>query len=264
MAMMRPHLWLLILALPACRRGAEASAEETLPPPPANRARSPAVDTSSPPQHLGGRCSGLPTSEELRQSLRAVPTQADAGGLTGGKYEWGAVVNREGELCAIAVATDDPSAAWPGSQAIAKAKAYTANAFSTDTSPLSTARLYTLSQPGHSLFGIASGNPLNPECLSAPSEPRGIGRICGGSIAFAGGLPLYREHKRVGGLGVSGDTACADHEIAKRVRTAAKLDPASGPGADDILYKDVDPPSVYAHPLCLNTWRNGKKLGDER
>jgi uncharacterized protein GlcG (DUF336 family) len=206
----------------------------------------------------------LPSTEQLRQWLRAAPgIGGDAGGLTGGKYEWAAVVNREGELCAIAVATDDASAAWPGSQTIAKAKAYTANAFSTDQAPLSTARLYTLSQPGHSLWGIAAGNPVNPECLSTPSEPRGLGRVCGGTIAFGGGLPLYRDQKRLGGLGVSGDTACADHEIAKRLRSLARLDPPSGASADDIVYQDVDPPSVYAHPLCPNTWRNGKKLGDE-
>jgi uncharacterized protein GlcG (DUF336 family) len=183
--------------------------------------------------------------------------------LASGKFEWAAVVNREGELCAVSVSSEDPSATWPGSQAIAKAKAYTANAFSTDNAPLSTARLYTLSQPGHSLWGIAAGNPFNPACLSTPGEVRGLGQVCGGSIAFGGGVPLYRDQKRVGGLGVSGDTACADHEIAKRVRAAAKLEPPSGAGADDMIYKDVDPPSIYAHPLCPNTWRNGKRLGDE-
>ena len=39
------------------------------------------------------------------------------------------------------------------------AKAYTANAFSTDQVPMSTARLYTMSQPGHSFWGAAAGNP---------------------------------------------------------------------------------------------------------
>ena len=48
--------------------------------------------------------------------------------------EWATIVNRQGEICATAVATDDPASAWPGSQAIAKAKAYTANAYSTDGS----------------------------------------------------------------------------------------------------------------------------------
>jgi uncharacterized protein GlcG (DUF336 family) len=243
--------------------GLPTAESEPLPPPPSKTTRA-AAEPARPFQPPGGRCAGLPTQDQLKQWLRAAPSQGgDAGGLTGGKFEWAAIVNREGELCAVAVASDDASAAWPGSQGIAKAKAYTANAFSTDTAPLSTARLYTLSQPGHSLWGIASGNPLNPDCLSTPSEPRGLGQVCGGTIPFGGGLPLYREQKRVGGLGVSGDTACADHEIAKRIRTAAGLNPPSGATADDILYKNVDPPSVYAHPLCPNTWRNGKKVGEE-
>jgi uncharacterized protein GlcG (DUF336 family) len=261
---MRSALLLFAVSL-GCQRqpvGIPTAEGEPLPRPPGKATRA-AADAPRPFQP-GGRCSGLPTQDQLKQWLRAAPNQGgDAGGLTGGKFEWAAIVNREGELCAVAVASDDASAAWPGSQAIAKAKAYTANAFSTDTSPLSTARLYTLSQPGHSLWGIASGNPLNPDCLSTPSEPRGLGQVCGGTIAFGGGLPLYRDQKRVGGVGVSGDTACADHEIAKRIRSAAGLNPASGATADDILYKSVDPPSIYSHPLCPNTWRNGKKVGEE-
>ncbi|MEP6767611.1 MAG: heme-binding protein, partial [Acidobacteriota bacterium] len=43
-----------------------------------------------------------------------------------------------------------------------------------------------------------------------------------------GGLPLYRGQTRIGGLGVSGDTACADHEIAKTVRDRGGMNPPSG------------------------------------
>jgi hypothetical protein len=57
--------------------------------------------------------------------------------------------------------------------------------------------------------------------------------------------------------------ACADHEIAKRIRHAAQLDPEKGEHVDDITYAKVDGPSMYSHPLCANTWRNGQKLGDE-
>jgi hypothetical protein len=32
---------------------------------------------------------------------------------------------------------------------------------------------------------------------------------------------------------------------------------------DDITYSKVDRPSIYTHPLCPNTWRNGQKIGDE-
>jgi uncharacterized protein GlcG (DUF336 family) len=209
-------------------------------------------------------CSNLPSVDDLKKLLRSTPSESEAGGLMSGKMEWATVVNRQGEICATAVATDDPASAWPGSQAISKAKAYTANAYSTDSAPLSTARLYTLTQPGHSLWGVAEPNPFNPECVVAPSDAdKTKGRICAGSIAFGGGLPLYRNQTRVGGLGVSGDTACADHEIAKRIRHAAGLDPAKGQFADDIVFTSVDGPSPFAHPLCANTWRNGKKLGDE-
>lgn len=209
-------------------------------------------------------CGDLPSADDLKKWLREAPAQGEAGGLMSGRMEWASIVNRNGVVCATAVATDDPASAWPGSQAIAKAKAYTANAYSTDSSPMSTARLYTLTQPGHSLWGVAEPNPFNPECLVSPKDFGNTdGKICGGSIAFGGGLPLYKNKTRVGGLGLSGDTACADHEIAKRIRHLANLDPEKGQFADDITYSSVDGPSVFSHPLCPNTWRNGKKLGEE-
>ena len=67
----------------------------------------------------------------------------------------------------------------------------------------------------------------------------------------------------VGGLGISGDTSCTDHEIAKRVRDLAGLNPPGGPLVDDISYSSVDGASVFTHPLCLNTWRNGIFIGNE-
>jgi uncharacterized protein GlcG (DUF336 family) len=210
-------------------------------------------------------CSDLPSASDLKSWLQRAPADGgEAGGLFSGKMEWGAIVDRDGELCATAVATDDPAAAWPGSQAIAKAKAYTANAFSTDAMPISTARLYTLTQPGHSLWGLGASNPFDPDCLAAPDDASaGNGKVCGGVITFGGGVPLYRGDTRVGGLGVSGDTACADHEIARRVRHLASLDPPKGEFADDIQFSEADGPSVFTHPLCANTWRNGRKIGEE-
>src|SRR3954468_20990973 len=217
-----------------------------------------------PGEHRGGGCSDLPSAEDLRKLLKAAPDQGEAGGLASGRFEWAAIVSRSGEVCAVVVSTDDPTAAWPGSQAIAVAKAYTANAFSTDSVPMSTARLYTMSLPGHSLWSAANGNPLNPECLVKPEEHgKQKGKVCGGTIAFGGGVPLYKGNTRVGGLGASGDTPCADHEIAKRIRDKAGLNPAGGAFADDIQYSKADKASVFSHPLCVHTWRNGKKIGEE-
>lgn len=230
------------------------------------RERDETRNTSSPLSPRSNGCSDVLAAADLAKLLKAAPTRegADAGGLNHGKFMWGAVVNREGQLCSVAVSTDDAAAAWPGSRGIAIAKAFTANAFSTDTLPLSTARLYTLSQPGHSLWGAGAGNPINPECLATPgAADTGVGKVCGGTIVFGGGLALYKGQTRVGGLGVSGDTSCADHEIAKRVRDAAGLNPPNGRGADDIVYTSKDGPSPFAHPLCANTWRNGEKIGDE-
>ena len=120
--------------------------------------------TSGTPARSRG-CSDVPTAAALKSLLQNAPSQnGDAGGLNHGKAMWAAVTNRNGELCALAVSTEDAAATWPGSRGIAIAKASTANGFSSDTAPMSTARLYTLSQPGHSLWGAANGNPLNPLC----------------------------------------------------------------------------------------------------
>jgi uncharacterized protein GlcG (DUF336 family) len=257
--MMRRIAMAVLALMPlACSQPAQTTAE-TQPGAAADQNKQPRAGAA------GASCRDLPSADDLKKLLRQAPgTDGEAGGMFSGKMEWAAIVNRQGEMCATAVATDDPASAWPGSQAIAKAKAYTANAYSTDDAPMSTARLYTLTQPGHSLWGVSQPNAFNPDCLVGPSDAsKTNGKVCGGQIAFGGGVALYKGKTRVGGLGVSGDTACADHEIAKRIRHLAQLDPEKGEFADDITYTSVDGASVFTHPLCPNTWRNGKKIGDE-
>ncbi len=210
-------------------------------------------------------CSGLPSASDLAKLLIAAPTAGgEAGGLFHGSRMWGAVVNRDGAICSFAASTSDPSQVWPGSQAIAKAKAYTGNAFSLDSLALSTAMLYTFTQPGHSLWSLGQSNPFNSQFL-APTGGQGGGKnqIAGGLIFFGGGVPLYAGGKIIGGLGISGDTSCTDHEIAKRVRDLAGLNPPGGKLVDDISYSSTDGASAFTHPLCINTWRNGVKIGEE-
>jgi uncharacterized protein GlcG (DUF336 family) len=249
----------LVVSMIGCAKTSGTSPAETQP--------GGASDLDRPPQAGAARatCRDLPSAGDLKKWLRAAPgVEGEAGGLFSGKMEWATIVNRQGEICGTAVATDDPASGWPGSQAVSKAKAYTANAYSTDEMPLSTARLYTLTQPGHSLWGVAEPNPFRADCLVGTNDMNATnGKICGGSIAFGGGVALYRGKTRVGGLGLSGDTACTDHEIAKRIRHLAQLDPDKGEFVDDIVFTSADGPSPYAHPLCANTWRNGQKLGDE-
>ena len=87
-----------------------------------------------------------------------------------------------------------------------------------------------------------------------------VGDKVGGINVFGGGLALYDSHGvLLGGLGVSGDTSCADHNIAWRTRHRLNLDfvPAGvGPvgHADTINYQGLVPvPSLqndFSHPIC--------------
>lgn len=210
-------------------------------------------------------CQGLPGEPALKGFLMAAPAAGgEAGGLFHGHRMWGAIVNRDGENCSYATSTADPTQVWPGSQAIAKSKAYTANAFSLDDLALSTARLYTFTQPGHSLWSLGQSNLFDASKLIPPGGSGDKNQIAGGLIFFGGGVPLYNASgKVIGGLGISGDTSCTDHEIAKRVRDLAGLNPPGGSTVDDITYSVPDGPSVFTHPKCVNTWRNGVFLGNE-
>jgi len=213
-----------------------------------------------------GRCNGLPDEAALKGFLASAPAAGgDAGGLFHGGRMWAAVVNRDGEFCAAETSTADPTQVWPGSQAIAKAKAYTANAFSLDSLALSTAMLYTFTQPGHSLWSLGQSNLFESKFLAPPSgQGGGKEQIAGGLIFFGGGVALYSGGAIIGGLGISGDTSCTDHEIAKRVRNLASLNPPGGALVDDIHYTATNGPDVFTHPLCLNTWKNGVFVGNEQ
>jgi hypothetical protein len=97
-----------------------------------------------------------------------------------------------------------------------------------------------------------------------------VGKKIGGVNVFGGGLALYSsERNLVGGLGVSGDTSCADHNIAWRVRNNLALDFLAGVGGvsgdtarpDNIIFDITANPDGgtgnsaggFGHPTCLNT-----------
>lgn len=171
------------------------------------------------------------------------------GGLFSPNKMWSAVVDRQGVLCSVVRLGD----AWPGSRAIAIAKANTANGFSNDQLALSTANLYGPTQPGGPLYGLNNSNPFNPDFLPQGS---GIGHVPGGVITFGGGVPLYASGRVIGGLGLSGDSACADHVIAYRMRRLANLGLDRVPagvapdGTDNIIYANGAPPTGFQHPRC--------------
>ena len=196
-----------------------------------------------------GRCS-IPqaTVAAIQSKLQAV-VQMDNGGIFSPNMMWSAVVDREGRLCSV----DKIGDAWPGSRAIAIAKASTANDFSNSKLALSTANLYSATQPGGSLYGLNNSNPFNPNFLALGS---GIGSPPGGIITFGGGVPLYQNGQVIGGLGLSGDSACADHTIAYRMRREAGLDHIPGGvgfnKTDNIDYPaQGQSPSGFQHPHCF-------------
>jgi uncharacterized protein GlcG (DUF336 family) len=183
------------------------------------------------------------------KQLFTVVNLADAnGGIFKPNKMWAAVVDREGHLCSV-IKTGD---AWPGSRAIAIAKAYTANGFSNDKLALSTANLYAATQPGGSLYGLNNSNPFDARFLAPGS---GNGRVLGGVITFGGGVALYAGGQVIGGLGVSGDSACADHAIAYRMRKLAGLNGlpgGQGPGnTDNIVFATNSVPVGFEHPHCF-------------
>jgi uncharacterized protein GlcG (DUF336 family) len=98
-----------------------------------------------------------------------------------------AVVDAGGNL----VAHVRMDGAWLGSIDISINKAYTSRAFD-----ISTKDLATHSQSGGQFFGIHASN---------------TGKI----MIFAGGIPLKRDGKVVGAIGVSGGSGEQDHAVAE-------------------------------------------------
>lgn len=167
------------------------------------------------------------------------------GGMFSPNRMWSTVVDRVGTLCSVIVTGD----ARPGSRSIAIAKATTANGFSNSALALSTANLYSPTQPGGSLYGLNNSNPFNPRFQP---QGTGIGFVPGGIVTFGGGVALYSGGHVIGGLGVSGDTSCADHAIAYRMRHLAGLD--GTPNSDNIIYlSSGEEPTGYAQPHCGTT-----------
>jgi len=234
----------------------------------------------------GTGCSNLPNYFQLQLAL-ASATATEMSGLN--NQMWGTIVDRDGVVCAVAFTGVNRGAQWPGSRVISAQKANTANAFSLDASSssggsgqpsglaLSTANLYSAVQPGGSLYGLQASNPVDTDtAYKGPSTNYGsandpmVGEKIGGVNVFGGGLALYGPGKKiVGAIGVSGDTSCADHDIAWRTRNNLKLDHLAGVGGvsgdpmrpDNIVYDIKDNPNGgtgiskggFGHPTCINT-----------
>jgi len=219
----------------------------------------------------GQACTGLPTHTDLSISLSGVVTSGGNGGL--GNDMWATVVNRDGTVCAVARSSDLGNQ-WPGSRVISAQKANTANAFSLEGNypnilvplgrALSSGNLYGTVLPDGSLLGLQFSNPVDTKVaydgkakdFGTLDDPM-VGKRIGGVNVFGGGLALYDlGGELIGGLGVSGDTSCADHVIAWRVRDDLALDNIPGgistTGDDNLIIVDPPTPNSFEHPSCIN------------
>lgn len=217
----------------------------------------------------GNPCQGLPSYSALQTQLKLAQASSNGGF---GLNMWATVVNRDGVVCAVTFTGANRGDQWPGSRAISAQKANTANAFSLPALALSTANLYTAVQPGGSLYGLQASNPVdtfvayggNSANIGQPNDPMVGGKI-GGVNVFGGGLALYNAQKvLIGAIGVSGDSSCADHNIAWKTRHGLGLDyvPAGVSGdssrPDNIVYDITSQPgqmpgisaSGWGHPVC--------------
>jgi uncharacterized protein GlcG (DUF336 family) len=213
----------------------------------------------------------LPTHQQLRSALQTAQ-RTNNGGL--GFQMWAVVVDRTGTVRAVTYSGEALGDQWPGSRIIAAVKANTANAVSLDRLALSTANLYSAVQPGGPLFGLAETSPVNihaayegnPMEFGSESDCM-VGRVIGGISVFGGGLALYDPQGHIiGGLGVSGDMSCADHNIAWKTRHLLELDylPAGvdpvthNERSDDNIVFDIGTltgksKSGWGHPTCNDT-----------
>jgi uncharacterized protein GlcG (DUF336 family) len=210
---------------------------------------------------FAGTTSTLPTYSEVQTSLKKIVADKNGGF---GLNMWATIVDRDGIVKVVTFSGKDRGEQWPGSRAISAQKANTANAFSLPALALSTANLFTATQPGGSLFGLQFSNPVDTsvayggdsEKIGLKNDPM-VGKKIGGVNVFGGGLALYnKDGKLVGALGVSGDSSCADHNIAWKLRAALKLDyvPAgiSTDKNDNIVYDIENGVSKggWGHPAC--------------
>jgi uncharacterized protein GlcG (DUF336 family) len=147
-----------------------------------------------------------------------------------------AIVARDGKLLEVHAQPD----AWVGSIDIAIAKARTAAFFSSNENALTSRIIGVLSQAHNpdgsggagSLWGIGNSNQVG--ITGSPEFRNGI-------ITFPGGLPLYKNGRLVGGVGVSGDAVDQDESVA--FKAAVGFAPGS-----TVVTLGFTPPTVPPFP----------------
>ena len=131
---------------------------------------------------MAGKSLGV-SLEDARNIIRAGQKKADEIGVPMNI----AVVDAGANL----VAFERQAGAWIGSIDIAQKKAFTSRAFDIETKALG-----ENSQSGDQFFGIHASNN---------------GKV----MIFAGGIPIKKDGKVVGAIGISGGSGEQDHAVAE-------------------------------------------------
>lgn len=234
----------------------------------------------------GASCSDLPKADELKTVFTSVTNGTTENPFPNGgrgHHGWLTLVDAKGVVCAVVTSapagtdvTTDMSGIGHREQSARKAN--TSTSFSNNEVALASGNLYVPSMPGGQLFGTTLSdldshavNGHNSDRWGTPRDPM-IGKIVGGYLPVAGGLPLYdKNKKKAGAIGVSGDTFCTSHVVAWKVReklAGGSYGVANVPGGvangytNDALIQDIDPtqvpgtaaysPSGFGFVECLN------------
>ena len=214
------------------------------------------------PEFVAG-CENLPGRDTVTAALAGIVADGNNGGL--GNHLWATLVDRDGVVCSVAFSGANRGSQWPGGRVLSAQKAYTANSVSLPRLAFSTSNLHAATQPGGNLYGLHGSSPLDQAVAYAgPASEYGqegdpmVGQRPGGWNRSGGGLALYNaEGSLVGALGIGGDTPCADHIVAWKLRNELQLDniPAGvSASADDNIIFDLqgDGRSLggFGHPRC--------------
>lgn len=197
---------------------------------------------------------------QLQSAANNALASASTGGL--GLNMWATFVDETGKVCAVVNTGVKGALAgnsqWLGSRVISAQKANTGNAFSLDGLAISSGALFAAVQPGGSLYGLQESNPVNadeaykgnPGNYGKLKDPL-VGERVGGINVFGGGLPLYKNGVKIGGIGVSGDTSCTDHAFVWKMRSLLGAEPATSVLQVEKLKLTGTFAALGDHPACI-------------
>ena len=216
---------------------------------------------------------------------------------------WATIVAKDGTVCAVAFSGTFPTHQWLASRVISCAKGHHGEQPELGSGFRRQHQRQICIGNGQplfrgaargSLYGLADSNPVaaagaygdridlstgafigpaNVATYGTLADPM-VGQVIGGINVFGGGLAMFDSTKKVGGVGVSGDTSCTDHMVAWQLRHGLNLDllaTAGISGAAGAFSADVSHPdniiwditpnpnggtgnsaSGFGHPTCFN------------